>query len=96
MENNINKALFGLGSLRIYHGKQNPLTSSEVVQVHLMPVCLYGSENWLLTGPLLHMLEAFQAEIGKRILNLPKHLPTYAHSSFSNGPPCDIAYVFRS
>ena len=34
--------------------------------------CLYGSENWLLTDPLLHILEAFQAEIRKRILCLPK------------------------
>ena len=64
IENNINKArraFIGLESLGIYHGKQNPLTSSEVVQVCVMPVCLYSSENWLLTSPLLQTLEAFQA-----------------------------------
>ena len=76
IESNINKArraFFGLGSLGIYHGKQNPLTASEVVQACVLPVCLYGGENWLLTNTLLQTLEAFQAEIGKRILNLPKH-----------------------
>ena len=76
IENNINKArraFFGLGSLGIFHGKQNPLTSSEVFEVCVLSVCLYGCENWLLTEPLLLTLEAFQAEIGKRILNLPKH-----------------------
>ena len=73
IENNINKArraFFGLGSLGIFHGKQNPLTSSEVFEVCVLSVCLYGCENWLLTEPLLLTLEA---EIGKRILNLPKH-----------------------
>ena len=76
IENNINKArraFFGLGSLGIFHGKQNPLTSSEVFEVCVLSVCLYGCENWLLTEPLLLTLEAFQAEIGRRILNLPKH-----------------------
>ena len=32
---------------------ENPLTASEVVQVCVMPVCLYESENWLLTDPML-------------------------------------------
>ena len=36
-------------------------------------MCLYGCENWLLTDPLLALLEDFQSEIGKRILNLPRH-----------------------
>ena len=98
IENNINKArraFFGLGSLGIYHGKQNPLTSSEVVQVCVMPVCLYGSENWLLTGPLLHMLEAFQAEIGKRILNLPKHFANLCPLIFLQWPTMRYRILIR-
>ena len=78
--NKARRAFFGLGSLGIYHGKQNPLTASEVVQVSVMPVCLYGSENWLLTDPLLLTLESLQAEIGKRILNLPKSMPSHFSS----------------
>ena len=46
-------------------------TASEAIQACVMPICLYGSENWLLTGPLLQTLEAFQSKIGKRILKLP-------------------------
>ena len=39
-----------------------------------MPVLLYGSENWILTDALVDKLEAFQAELVKRILKWPKHL----------------------
>ena len=39
----------------------------------MLPVCLYGSENWILTDPLISTLEDFQAELGKKILNIPKH-----------------------
>ena len=46
------KAFFALGSLGVYQGKQNPLTSSEVYKVCIVPICLYGSENWLLTNQL--------------------------------------------
>ena len=67
------KAFFALGSLGVYQGKQNPLTSSEVYKVCIVPVCLYGSENWLLTDQLLDLLERFQSDVGKRILNLPKY-----------------------
>ena len=41
IQSNINKArgaFFGLGSLGIYHGKQNPLTASEAIQVCVMLV----------------------------------------------------------
>ena len=42
-------------------------------EVCIVPVCLYGSENWLLTDRLLDSLESFQSEVGEGILNLPKH-----------------------
>ena len=54
-------------------GNKNPLTSSEIFNVCILPVCLYGCENWLLTDSLLSLLEDFQAEIGKKILHLPKY-----------------------
>ena len=34
---------------------------------------MYGSESWVLNVTLLKRLESFQAEIGKRILQLPKY-----------------------
>ena len=63
IESNIKKACRALGSLGISHGKQNPLTASEIFEVCVLPVCLYGCENWLLTDPLLQLLEA---EMGKK------------------------------
>ena len=39
----------------------------------MMPVLLYGSENWILTEALLKKLEAFQGELVKRVLKWPKH-----------------------
>ena len=51
-----------------------------------MPVCLYGSENWLLTDPMLVTLETFQAEMGKRILNLSKHYANLCPLIFLNWP----------
>ena len=38
----------------------------------VIPILLYGSENWILTTPLFDRLEAFQGEIGRRILKLSK------------------------
>ena len=38
----------------------------------MVPILLYGSENWLLNEGLLTKLEAFQAELGRRILKLSK------------------------
>ena len=75
IESNIKKAhraFFALGLLGISHGKQNPLTASEIFEVCVLPVCLYGCENWLLTNSLLQLLENFQAEMGKKVLDLPK------------------------
>ena len=37
-----------------------------------MPVLLYGSEFWHLNTTLLSRLESFQAELGKRVLRLPR------------------------
>ena len=67
------RAFFALGSFGITSGNQNPLTASEIFETCIIPICLYGSENWLLTDSLLEVLEDFQAEIGKKILKLPKH-----------------------
>ena len=39
----------------------------------MLPVLMYGSENWYVTDSLMAKLEAFQDEIGRRILRLPRH-----------------------
>ena len=70
---NISKARRSFFASGISKRKLNPLCSKEVFEVCSLPICLYGCENWLLTDQLLKPLEDFQAEVGKKILNLPKH-----------------------
>ena len=43
-----------------------------LVECCILPVLMYGSESWMLNSTLLSTLESFQAELGKRILKLPK------------------------
>ena len=67
------RAFFAQQANGIAYGKQKPLTSQELYSVCVLPVCLYGSESWLLTEPMLEKLEKFQGDLGKKILNIPKH-----------------------
>ena len=69
----VRRVFFALGLLGISRGKQNPLTVSEMFEVCVLPICLYGCENRLLTDSLLQLLENVQAKMGKRLLDLPKH-----------------------
>ena len=48
------------GSIGVFQGDTSPLSSREVIESCVMPVLLYGSENWILTEALLKKLEAFQ------------------------------------
>ena len=51
----------------------SPLSSKSVIECCVMPILMYGSENWILTEALIDKLEAFQGELVKRVLRLPKH-----------------------
>ena len=67
------QAFFAHRANGIAYGEQNPLSSSELFEVCVLPVCLYGSENRILKEPMISSLDQFQGELGKKILNLPKH-----------------------
>ena len=72
----INKAcaaFFSRGDLGAFHGLLNPLSSRSLVESCIISVLMYGSESWVVNVTLLKRLESFQAEIGKRILRLPKY-----------------------
>ena len=76
MEENIQNArcvFFHFGSIRVFQGDISPLSSKEVIESYVMPMLPYGSENWILTEALMERLEAFQGELVKRVLKLPKH-----------------------
>ena len=61
VEENIQKArraFFHYGSIGIFQGD---------IKSCVMPVLLYGSENWILMDALIRRLEAFQAELIKSL-----------------------------
>ena len=66
------KAFFALGSLGAFQGDLNPLSSSSIFEICVIPTLLYGCETWILDSGCLKALESFQSEIGRRILRLPK------------------------
>ena len=49
-----------------------PDSSSSIVQTCILPILLYGVENWVLTSESIKKLECFQGEIVKRILQMSK------------------------
>ena len=57
----------------VFQGDISPLSSREVIESCVMPVLLYGSENWILTEALVERLESFQGEMAKRVLKWPRH-----------------------
>ena len=67
------KAFFGYGSLGVFQGSLNPLSSASVIDCCVLSVLLYGAENWILTPVLLDRLEKFQGELAKRVLRWPRH-----------------------
>ena len=65
-------AFFANGQLGAFQGLLNPLSSRSIIESCIIPILLYGSENWVLNYSLLEALESFQAEPGRRVLKLPK------------------------
>ena len=61
------RAFFAYGSIGSYTGDLNHLSSRHIIDTCVMPILLYGAENWMLTDQLVAKLESFQAE---RILKL--------------------------
>ncbi len=68
----IKKAIFSYGAMGAFQGKLNPISGKTIYEICAVPILLYGCENWILTDSQLDRLEAFQGEIGKRILKLPR------------------------
>ena len=66
------RAFFAFGAMGAFHGKLNPISGKTIFDTCVIPILLYGSENWILTDPLVDQLEAFQGEISRRILKLSK------------------------
>lgn len=81
VEENIKKArraFFSYGSIGAFQGDLNPLSTKSIIDSCVMPILLFGSENWILTESLLNKLEAFLGELAKRALKWPQHLSNTA------------------
>ena len=63
------------GSIGAFQGDLSPLSSRSILDACVMPILLYGCENWLVTHALIEKVESFQAELAKRVhvLKWPKH-----------------------
>lgn len=66
------RAFFALGAIDVFDGSCNPLTALSLFNTFVMPILFYGCEVWFLNDPLMCLLDKFQAEVGKRILKLPR------------------------
>ena len=67
------RAFFLYGNIGVFQGDLSPLSSRSVVELCVMPVLLFGCENWVMTSAMTEELESFQGELAKRMLKWPKH-----------------------
>lgn len=66
------KAYFQFGSIYAFQSKLSPISCGSIVETCVLPILLYGVENWVLSPESIRTLESFQGEIAKKILHLPK------------------------
>ena len=59
------RSFFHYGAIGVFQGDLSPLSSHAVVESCVMPVLLYGCENWVVTEQLISRLETFQGELAK-------------------------------
>ena len=69
-------AFFTFGAIGAFQDQLNPISGRSIYETCVIPVLLFGCENWVLTDSMLHQLESFQGEIGRRILKLTRHHST--------------------
>ena len=66
------KTFFQFGSIHAFQGNLSPVSTSSTIQCCVLPVLLYGIENWIMCTESLKELGQFQGELAKRTLKLPK------------------------
>ena len=64
MEENIRRAhkSFHYGSLGAFQGDLSPLLTRFTIETCVMPILLFGSKNWIVSGGILEQLESFLGE----------------------------------
>ena len=56
----------------------SPLSTRSIIETCVMPILLFGSENWIVSGGILKQLESFLGELAKRALKWPRHFSNMA------------------
>lgn len=72
------RAFFHYGSIGAFQGCLNPLSTRSIIELCVMPVLLFGCENWILSKHSLDQLESFLGELAKRALRWPRHFSNTA------------------
>ena len=67
------KAFFVSGCLGAFQGQLNPLSGRSIYLTCVLPILLYGCENWIVNDYLLNQLKCFESWVGKRLLGLSKY-----------------------
>ncbi len=67
------KAFFQYGSIGAFQGDLSPLSVRSVIDTCVIPVLLYGCQNWVVTDSMMDRLESFLGEMAKQALKWPKH-----------------------
>ena len=56
-----------------FQGDLSPLSTRSIIETCVVPIPLFGSENWIVSGGILGQLESFLGELAKRALKWPRH-----------------------
>ncbi len=71
IEENVKKtrgAFFKLGSIGAFQGDLSPLSTKSVILTCVLPVLLYGCENWILSEDNLAKVNSAVGELCKQAL----------------------------
>ena len=60
------------GSMGLFQGDLSPLSGRSMVNTCILPILLYGAENWCLSQSSIQLLDSFLGELSKRLLKLPQ------------------------
>ena len=66
------KSFFSYGSMDVFQGDLSLLSGRSVVETCILPILLYGAENWCLSQNFIQALDSFLGELSKRLLKLPR------------------------
>ncbi len=77
------RSFFAYRSMGLFQGDLSPLSGRSMMDTYILPILLYGAENWCLSQSSIQLLDSFLGELSKRLLKLPQW--------YSNNPASIVA-----